>query len=248
MKETFKSSRVYQIAIFLLVGGIGIFIWWRLRWYTPVKKTSQENDAVQEAVPPSNHAKAKIEAKSLQPVTEGTGPHYYRHYSAAIANPVLTAFELLQLIHTDINQFIPQEIASFKKSRGHAESIQEGDEFDIQIVGPWNGPVHVIDVSDTSITLATKEGHLEAGEITFQIRPLPSYQAQQVEGYMFEIISSARSSNMLVDIFYDKLGVAKKVQASMWTFFCQRIVEESGGELVDKIKVSTERTPVEDDS
>ena len=134
---------------------------------------------------------------------------------------------------------MPTELARFNKTKGASDSLAEGDEFDIDIRSPWDGPVRVIDKTPTSFTFATLVGHMEAGKITFTAEPWE----KEKKGLRFTIESRARSRDGVVDFFYDKLGLAKEAQEKMWTFFCERVAEQCEGEQVGPVDVLTERAP-----
>jgi hypothetical protein len=135
--------------------------------------------------------------------------------------------------------FSPVLLAQFEKTKGEAGRMEVGDEYFIHITGPWNGPVRVIGVSPTSFCFATLEGHLEAGEIIFEAMPHPD----RPDALRFQIQSWARSKDAVVDLAYDKVGVAKAAQESMWIHFCERAVEVTEGELIGEIDVWTEKMP-----
>ena len=79
--------------------------------------------------------------------------------------------------------------------------------------GPWHGPVRVSAKSPLSFRLATLKGHLEAGQIEFRAVPSGDEQSHLV----FEIESSARSSDRLSNLLYHHLRTPKEVQLRMWT-------------------------------
>jgi len=175
----------------------------------------------------------------LQSIQSGKGNRYNRTYQVDIAHPRLSKTELLQSIIGDINWFTPQEMAHFVKTESDSDKWQIGDEFLVQITGPWNGPVRLIDLQPTSFAFATLEGHMEAGEIQFSVVEHP----EQENTLRFEIISWTRSRDRITDFFYQILGVSKFSQARMWTFFCDKVVEKSGGQRIGNINVMTHKAP-----
>ena len=62
----------------------------------------------------------------------------------------------------------------------------------------------------------------------------------------FEIASCARSAGPAVHAAYDKLRVARGGQQLMWTRFCQKVAEESGGAVEEGVEVHTFRARYED--
>lgn len=140
----------------------------------------------------------------------------------------------MRLLRADINKFSPQLLARFEKVKGDPEIMRRGDEYQIHITGPWNGPVRVADVDDDQFRLVTLEGHLEAGEIVFRLNR--NYPGQIV----FEIESMARSKDAIVDLVYDKIPIAKAAQTGMWKSVLSSFVEKCG-RCDGEIRVLTER-------
>jgi hypothetical protein len=58
---------------------------------------------------------------------------------------------------------------------------------------------------------------------------------------VFTIESWARSHDRFLDVMYDKLGVAKALQAEMWSIACDRFARLVGGDQVGPLDVLTER-------
>lgn len=172
-----------------------------------------------------------------QHIEEGYGPKYHRTYSIVLGLSLDQAKRALLDLQADMDDCSPQMLASFEKVEGKTRRLKVGDEFQIHIAGPWNGPVRVSEVSDQQFTLRTLDGHLEAGEIVFRLKPLSPDQT------IFEIESLARSRDQLVDFFYDKIPIAKAAQTLMWTSFCESFGRRSGGLLKkpSEVEIRTER-------
>ena len=132
-------------------------------------------------------------------------------------------------------------MAKFEKVSGSPGEMKEGDEYQILITGPWNGPVRVAGVTPDKFKLVTLEGHLEAGEIQFRIM-----KANETE-VRFEIESMARSRDAIVDFVYDKVPIAKKAQTEMWSCFCRRFGEHAcqlnskEKDRISEVTIKTER-------
>lgn len=157
---------------------------------------------------------------------DGHGPLFHRRYWVDIVRPALTAEQLMALVKADVAAFAPRLLADFKKTKGAPDAMQPGDEYHISILGPWNGSVRVIEVTPTSFTFVTLEGHPEAGEISFALERHPARRG----ALRFEICSWARSRDMIVGLTYKEAGVGKEVQKNAWATFCERVAERSGGE------------------
>ncbi len=84
----------------------------------------------------------------------------------------------------------------------------------------------MIEITDESFAYVTLKGHPEAGRIRFSANRIDDSTLR------FCIMSWARSKDVLVDLTYDKLGIAKALQATTWRTFLERVVELAQGELL----------------
>lgn len=180
--------------------------------------------------------------KETQKPSDGAGPLYHRVYSLDAESTWENALRSMQRLQQNINHFSPQIMCRFEKVSGQAKELADGDEFQIHITGPWNGPVLAKDVSERAFTLITLEGHIEAGEIRFRIDRLDDTLVR------FEIESVARSKDLIVDFMYDKIPIVKLAQTEMWKQFCEAFgLELSFGTQgdprgrVSDVKILTER-------
>ncbi|MBC6988105.1 DUF1990 family protein [Hymenobacter sp. BT491] len=174
-------------------------------------------------------------AKPEQPAHEGSGALFERRYYVDIEHPTQSADALIEAIKCDVEHFSPDLLADFKKVKGEAHLIKEGDEFSIKILGPWNGLVRVDKVENMGFEFVTLEGHPEAGRIRFSLRHLPN----QPDTLRFEIHSWARSRDGLVSFAYDTLGIGRRVQEKTWCTFCERVAEASGGKVLAPVHIET---------
>lgn len=172
----------------------------------------------------------------LQLPAEGVGPLFHRRYQVDIAQPRLDAKALMSQVQRDVAAFSPPELAEFKKVKGAPQQMAIGDEYDIRILGPWNGSVRVSDVAPTAFTMITLQGHPEAGQIRFELKPHP----EQRGALRFQILSWARSRDMLVSLSYHEGKLGKEVQKNTWLSFCEQVVAASGGQQIGEIAVATE--------
>lgn len=172
----------------------------------------------------------------LQLPGDGVGTLFHRRYSVLIKRPCKGDRELMDQIKADLRELSPKALADFHKVRGDAAIMAVGDEYEIVILGPWNGNVRVTEVTPTSFTFVTLEGHPEAGQITFAL----DRSDMRPSCVRFEINSWARSRDMLVSLGYEHAGIGKEIQKNAWVSFCQAVVAASGGEADGNIEVVTE--------
>lgn len=224
----------------LAVGG-ALGLWLYKRWGYPVHQV--EIDVAHTPDPPPTAHPDPPGSKPIQDEEEGVGARFYRRYSVDVAHATLTPETLIARIQDDIQAFVPDEIATFERTKGEGP-LEVGDEYHITIRSPWDGPVRVVEAEPTHFVLATLEGHLEAGKIRFGAEPHPVEDG----ALRFTIESWARSRDGVVDFVYDGLGVAKGAQQAMWTFFCERVAEQCGGDRIGEVEVLTEREEAPDEA
>jgi len=170
----------------------------------------------------------------VQPASSGEGPLTWRRYHIPLPTTASSAERVLQFIEKHIRELSPSLLAEFEKTTGAERRFAIGDEYDITILGPWNGRVRIADVQDTSFTMETLEGHPEAGRITFRVR-------DTANGRLAEIESLARSRDGLVNVAYNVLGIGKAVQTQVWITFLQRLSGLMGGDASIDVTVETEK-------
>ena len=218
-----------------LAAGAALGGWLWRRWGYPVREESRDVAHAPEA-PPTARPEPPGRAP-IQDEAEGTGPRFHRRYRVDVAASTKSPRELVACIAADVQRYVPDELATFHKTVGAPGRLDVGDEFDIRIRSPWDGPVRVVEAGPAAFTLATLDGHLEAGKIQFRAESHPT----EAGALRFTIESWARSRDAAVDLAYDKLAVAKEAQQAMWTFFCERVAEDCGGRRLGEIDVLTER-------
>ena len=172
---------------------------------------------------------------SEQPAATGSGPWLERRYYIDVARPRHTPAQLMGEVQADVAAFAPEMLADFKKKSGADDGLRAGEEFEIAILGPWNGCVRVTEVGATHFEFVTLEGHPEAGRIRFEAH----YLDESPDVLRFEIRSRARSRDGLVAFAYGTLGVGKKVQEATWVEFCRRVAAASGGQALHDVTVET---------
>lgn len=173
-----------------------------------------------------------------QPAREGRGPLFHRTYEVDFVAEGRSAEDLADELKRDSNRFSAQLMARFEKTSGEEGVLRTGDHFLIHITGPWNGPVEVVEVTPTSFTFATLQGHLEAGRIRFSVEPLRGGAKMR-----FRIESWARSGGRLIDFLYDKLPLVRAAQTEMWDLYCRAFAEtfESDPSMRSEVQIRTRR-------
>jgi len=225
------------IALLGTVGAVAFMLWLLRRYGMPVRETEFEIAAAPAA--PNDSSPKPVGSRPLQLLDDGEGDLYHRVYQVDIAHPTKTPETLMAEIYADINRFVPREMLVFDKMRGREDggAWKIGDEFYIHVTGPWDAPVRVIEAEPMRFALITLQGHFEAGEIHVGMQPHP----ERADAIRFQIESWARSRDSVTDLVYRVLGWSKFAQTRVWTFFCKRVQEESGGELIDAIRVTTHK-------
>lgn len=173
-----------------------------------------------------------VDLTDLQSAADGVGPLLHRRYHVDVEGADLGAEQLMAVLQAEPNDVVP-EIAVFDKTRGTSGLLAVGDEFRIRMPGPWDGPVRVGRVTPTSFLLLTLSRHLEAGQIEFR-------SADGPDGSLTFVIESwARPGDWFSHLFYNRIGVAREIQLTLWVQTCIAAAARSGGRLRDGVHIDT---------
>jgi hypothetical protein len=90
----------------------------------------------------------------------------------AVSSPIYSAHRRTRHDGTRINRYAgyrPQSDrtvrgTSVDKQSGDSDDLTVGDEMTVRIRGPWDGPVRVVNRTETSFRFATLNNHMEAGQ------------------------------------------------------------------------------------
>ncbi len=190
-----------------------------------------DGDATDDAPPPLPHPVGRD-----QPADRGYGPLLHRIFRARVASPRLEPRALIAVLAADMNQAMVPGVARFDRVGDGDHAVAVGDEFVVRMPGPWDGPVRVVDRTDdprrSSFRLATLAGHLEAGQIEFAA-------AEVDDGLEFTITTWARAGDLLADLVYNRLHVAREIQFQLWVHCCVRAATLAGGITGDGVDVTT---------
>lgn len=241
-----RSAPLWLKVVFTIATlGIGLLIWRLWEHFKIGVKDSQIEIEYTSASPHQLDDALFDGERQPQFMHEGVGPLFHRRYYVDIENETHTNSALMTIIQENLNKFAPSDVAIFERIMDEDTPglMQKGDDYFIHILGPWNGPVRVIEVTETSFSFITLDHHLEAGEIQFRVIDHPTQDGIT----RFEIRSWSRSRDSLVSFFYHILPFAKFAQTRMWVYFCQRVVEISDGQAVDEVHVVTHVVPFKRD-
>ncbi|GAA1836156.1 hypothetical protein GCM10009772_11990 [Pseudonocardia alni subsp. carboxydivorans] len=170
----------------------------------------------------------------LKTVGEGSGPLLHRVFTVDVRDSGLDAAALMDRVCADLDRAAPSEVVTFRKQRGRLGEVAVGDEYVVHMPAPWNGPVRVVHRDATSFRFATLAGHLEAGQIEFSAHDTG-------RGVAFRIETWSRPGDRPSALVFDVLRVGKEIQLHMWTHFCLRAGDLSGGRVTDGVRVRTRR-------
>jgi hypothetical protein len=172
-------------------------------------------------------------AAGLQCPDDGVGPLFHRRYSVRIRDSAMSPREMMMHLTRGLNLVMPCEVTLLEpQSRPHG--LRVGDDLVVRMPGPWEGPVRIVDLTPTSFRLATRQRHMEAGQIELRA-------AANGGDLLFEIESWARSASRTSHFLYDRLGIARHMQSYVWSQCCRRAWRLSGGRLVHGVDIYTGR-------
>ena len=221
------GSRLPRWVTILFQWSLGMaLVSWRYLWQImPLHRTVQVGNVDDLPPPLPEHC---IDERS-QPLERGAGPLFHRVFSVRMDGATMTAQELISALAADLNQAVPSEVTSVDKD---SDDLAVCDELVVRMPGPWDGPVRVVERTDTSFRLATLVNHMEAGQIEFRARPRGT-------SLQFEIEAWARPGSPIVNLLYTHLRLAKEIQLNMWVRFCQGAAEVAGGRVRGGVTINT---------
>lgn len=200
---------------------------WRRR-ATSVTVTERDVASVE---PPQPTSRPGLDVQQFR---DGVGAAFHRRYRVE-AETSTSATDAMAELQADLNLMTAADFAPFERLAGVEGTMKVGDRYVVDLGGPWRGPVEVDDVTPHSFRLATLTGHMEAGLIEFSI-------VSARDGVLELTIESwARSGDAAMDVLYDRVGIAKQLQAEMWVEACEALVAAVGGRATGPVEVITER-------
>jgi len=223
------------VPILLAAGALGVLaVVWR-RFVAP--RTTERITAAASPDASSLAAPAAVDGDQ-QTIESGSGSVFHRRYEVELTGVSTDSAALLRLMQRHIGELSPSLLAHFEKSTGRDDLLRVDDEYEITMLGPWNGKVRVSESTPESFTFVTLEGHPEAGHITFSVSRSPS------DACCVCIESWARSRDGVVATAYATLGIGKQVQTEAWVTFLQRLSALAGGSGTPQVRITDEVIPV----
>lgn len=177
--------------------------------------------------------------EGLNPVADGTGPLLQRDYWAVIRESRRSPREIMSLVRERFRSFAPEPYVAFRRTRGGDGPLDVGDELEVTIRMAGTTAVWVVHVDSNSLTLATAEGHPEAGRITFGAYPSPH------DDPIFHIRSRARSSSGQKYVGF--LTAGEPMQTKTWTDFIDHVAHTVGEGVITAIEVETREVEIRED-
>lgn len=172
----------------------------------------------------------------LLPATHGAGPLLQRDYWALLSTPLSPA---ALMVHLKANFCVlpPAALVSFAAPDG----VGLGAVLDIVIAPGQRCGVRVVHEDAQSLTLATLEGHPEAGRITFGAYWNPAGDL------VFHIRSRARSGSLLRRLGF--LAIGEAMQTNTWADFIRNTAASVDAPIHGVIHAETHHVPetAEDD-
>lgn len=183
------------------------------------------------AIDPPQSIDGGTDAQHLE---DGEGAGFHRTYRLVV-NTSMSATDAMAAVQADPNILTSEDFAPFERVAGVVGEMRVGDRHVVKLAGPWKGPVEVDEVTPTSFRLATLTGHMEAGFIDFSVVPIGDGALE------LTIESWSRSGDAAMDVLYDRIGIAKQLQAEMWVEACEAFATAAGGSAAGPVGVITER-------
>jgi hypothetical protein len=238
-----KYARSYRqdsipgaLPLLLTAGALGLLaLVWRQRAAPRVEET--KGTATRRPPKHIRRSAARLEiGVDTQPASDGSGPLIHRCYEIELPDRAVSPDIVLRLMQLHLTELAPAALANFEKSEGSDEVFRLDDEYEITMLGPWNGAVRVAEMTRDSFTLVTLDGHPEAGHITFTVRENTKSQGN----LLVRIESWARARDALVAVAYSALNVGKQVQTEVWITFLQRLAVLAGVTTRPEVRITTE--------
>jgi hypothetical protein len=181
---------------------------------------------------------ARRTAERIASARAGVGPLLQRDYWAVLDACPMRPSEVVRFVSENFERFAPEDVVRFAREGGGVR-IAAGETIGVSIAGAGSCEVQAIHADDLSFTLATIEGHPEAGRITFG-----AYRDERGD-VVFHIRSRARSRDGIKYVGF--LGIGEAMQTRTWTAFVNRVAVAVCRGVAGAIRAETSRCEDEPD-
>lgn len=182
----------------------------------------------------------RTESSDLQTAADGVGPLLQRDYWAVVRGCPHSPQEVVDRVRNQFTEFPPEELVVFRRLQDdESRPLDVGDELEVTIRMLDPVEVRVTHINENSITLATAEGHPEAGRITFG-----AYRNEQ-DDVIFHIRSRTRPASSTD--YAGFLVTGDPMQTNTWTEYIDYLAHKMGEGVVGTIYVEEEEMPEEKD-
>lgn len=179
------------------------------------------------------------DSQDVQSSPKGSGPLLQRDYWAVLKEPQMGPREVAVTVARHFEEMSPPSLVRFRRDEGAAGrelEVEDELEVDIRMAGEFG--VRVIHRCGNSITLATLNGHPEAGRITFG-----AYRNTRGD-VVFHIRSRARAGSRTKLAGF--LFAGDPMQTNTWCGFINRVAA-SVGEGIEGV-IHVEKHAVDEES
>ncbi len=228
-----RDSIPLAIPLLLASGSLGLLaIVWRRR----AAPRRQAHVRVPAGARRTHDVSPGVTGDDHQPAHGGSGALFHRQYEVVLTGTTHSCPGLLCLMQHHLAELAPSMLAHFEKTSGSDDQLRIGDEYEITMLGPWNGAVRVSESTPLTFTLITLDGHPEAGHITFSVAEDTSDPGSK----RVRIESWARARDAVVAAAYGTLGIGKQMQTEVWITVLQRLSVLAGVERAPEVRIATE--------
>ena len=238
MRYTYRAPRTSihaAVPILIATGSLGLLaLLWRRRNAPRAEQTTPERHWNRFTGEHAPH-----ESEGSQTAEDGTGALVHRRYEVSLPDRAVSKDIVIRLMQLHLTELAPAALANFEKSEGTDSVFRVGDEYEITMLGPWNGDVRVAEMLPDSFTLVTLEGHPEAGHIRFSVDD----DSDRPGNLRVLIESWARARDAAVEVAYGTLGIGKQMQTEVWVTFLQRLSTLAGVTTRPEVHITTENLP-----
>ncbi len=174
--------------------------------------------------------------KDVQAPRRGKGKLLERDYWAVLDEPRAGPAGVVAAVARHFEDLAPPSLVTFRRRAGEtgAGELEVGDELDVDIRLAGTFAVRVVHKGRNSLTLATLEGHPEAGRITFG-----AYRNQWGD-VVFHIRSRAKagSATQLAGFLF----AGDAMQTGTWGGFVNRLAASVAAGVVGAVHAEKRRT------